>query len=77
MPWGLDLAAAWGWRFLVIVAAGLVILKALAMFAVVTLPLVVALLISALVSPVVRAMRRGGLPGARPPSWSCSAGWPR
>ena len=62
VPWGLDLAAAWGWRFLVIVAAGLVILKALAMFAVVTLPLVVALLISALVSPIVRAMRRGGLP---------------
>ncbi len=62
VPWGLDLAAAWGWRFLVIVAAGLVILKALAMFALVTLPLVVALLISALVSPVVRAMRRGGLP---------------
>ncbi len=62
VPWGLDLAAAWGWRFLVIVAAGLVILKALAMFAVVTLPLVVALLIAALVSPLVRAMRRGGLP---------------
>jgi len=62
VPWGLDLAAAWGWRFLVIVAAGLVILKALATFAVVTLPLVVALLIAALVSPLVRAMRRGGLP---------------
>ena len=57
VPWGLDLAAAWGWRFLVIVATGLVILKALAMFAVVTLPLVVALLIAALVSPLVRFMR--------------------
>jgi len=60
VPWGLDLAAAWGWRFLVIVASGLVIIEALAMFAVVTLPLVIALLIAALVSPVVRLMRQGG-----------------
>jgi putative heme transporter len=61
VPWGMDLAAAWGWRFLVVVAAGLVILKALAMFAVVTLPLVVALLIAALSSPAVRLMRRAGI----------------
>ena len=62
VPWGVDLAAAWGWRFLVIVAAGLVILKALAMFAVVALPLVVALLIAALVSPLVRLLRHRGVP---------------
>ncbi|MEO5851983.1 MAG: AI-2E family transporter [Nocardioides sp.] len=62
VPWGLDLTAAWGWRFLVIVATGLVILKALAMFAVVTLPLAVALLIAALVSPLVRVIRGTGLP---------------
>jgi len=62
VPWGIDLAAAWGWRFLVIVASALVILYALAMFAVVTLPLVVALLITALTSPAVRLMRRAGLP---------------
>jgi len=62
VPWGVDLAAAWGWRFLVIVAAGLVILMALAMFAVVTLPLVVALLIAALVSPLVRLLRHRGVP---------------
>ena len=62
VPWGVDLAAAWGWRFLVIVAAGLVILKALAMFAVVALPLVVALLIAALVTPLVRLLRHRGVP---------------
>ena len=62
VPWGMDLAAAWGWRFLVVVAAGLLILKALAIFAVVTLPLVIALLIAALSSPAVRLMRRAGVP---------------
>ncbi|MGI8645983.1 MAG: AI-2E family transporter [Nocardioides sp.] len=62
VPWSIDLAAAWGWRFLVIVAAGLVILRALSMFALVTLPLVVALLIAALCSPVVWLMQRVGIP---------------
>ncbi len=62
VPWGMDVAAAWAWRFLVVVAAGLVILKGMAIFAVVTLPLVIALLIAALASPGVRLMRRLGLP---------------
>lgn len=62
VPWGMDVAAAWAWRFLVVVAAGLVILQAAAIFAVVTLPLVIALLIAALASPGVRLMRRLGLP---------------
>ncbi|CAI9407535.1 AI-2E family transporter [Nocardioides sp. T2.26MG-1] len=59
VPWGLDLAAAWGWRFLVIAAAGYVLLWLVAFFAVVTIPLVVALLISALVVPVVDGLSRG------------------
>jgi predicted PurR-regulated permease PerM len=62
VPWGLDLAAAWGWRFLVIVAAGAVIFWAVGFFAVVVLPVVVALLITALVSPVVAGMHRIGFP---------------
>lgn len=62
VPWGLDLAAAWGWRFLVIAGAGYVLLWLVAFFAVVTIPLAVALLISALAAPVVRAMHRMGLP---------------
>ncbi|WP_246060727.1 AI-2E family transporter [Nocardioides dongxiaopingii] len=62
VPWGLDLAAAWGWRFLVICAAGYVILWLTAFFAVVTLPLAIALLIAALSSPVVSGLRRLGVP---------------
>jgi predicted PurR-regulated permease PerM len=63
VPWGVDLAAAWAWRLLMIAAAGYVLLWLLAYFAVVTIPIAVALLISALVIPVVdgldRVMPRG------------------
>lgn len=62
VPWGLDLAAAWSWRFLVIVAAGYVVVKVVAMFAVVTLPIAIALLLAALVSPAVRGLTRIGVP---------------
>lgn len=62
VPWGVDLAAAWSWRFLVIVAAGAVVAWTLGYFAVVVLPLAVALLISALVVPVVDLLQRVGLP---------------
>ncbi len=62
VPWGLDLAAAWGWRFLVIAAAGYLILWLVAFFALITLPLVIALLLTALASPLVRLMGRAGLP---------------
>ena len=62
MPWGLDLAAAWAWRLLVIVAAGPGLLWTLRFFAVIVLPLVVALFIAALAAPVVDALRRIGLP---------------
>ncbi len=62
VPWGLDLAAAWGWRVLVIAAAGYLVLWLVAFFAVITIPLAVALLIAALVSPLVRLLERIGLP---------------
>ncbi|GEP34951.1 AI-2E family transporter [Nocardioides szechwanensis] len=62
VPWGLDLAAAWGWRFLVIVAAGAVLFKTIGFFSVIALPAVIALLISALVSPVVSWMARHHVP---------------
>jgi predicted PurR-regulated permease PerM len=62
VPWGLDLAAAWAWRFLIIVLAGYVIVRVIGFFAVVTIPLVVALLLAALVSPVVDGLDRIGLP---------------
>lgn len=62
VPWGLDLAAAWGWRFLVIVAAGVVLARAIGFLSVVVLPIVVALLITALVGPVVAGLQKLRLP---------------
>lgn len=62
VPYGVDLAAAWSWRFLVIVAAGYVVLWVLARFSVVVIPLVVALLFAALAAPLVDVLQRGGLP---------------
>ncbi|MDR7252502.1 putative PurR-regulated permease PerM [Nocardioides sp. BE266] len=62
VPWGLDLAAAWSWRLITIAAAGYGVLWLLGYFAVITLPLAVALLIAALCTPVVNALRRIGLP---------------
>jgi predicted PurR-regulated permease PerM len=53
VPYGVDLAAAWGWRFLVIIAAGYVVLWLVGYFMVIVLPLVVAVLIAALVMPMV------------------------
>ena len=62
VPWGVDLAASWAWRFLVIVAAGYLIAKVIGFLSVIVLPVVIALLISALVSPVVASLARIGLP---------------
>ncbi|WP_242532502.1 AI-2E family transporter [Nocardioides sp. S5] len=62
VPWGLDLAAAWSWRLIVIVVATLGLLWTMRYFAVITLPLAISLLIAALAVPVVSALRRIGLP---------------
>ena len=62
VPFGVDLAAAWSWRFLVLVAAGYVVARGIGMFSVVVLPLVIALLLTALVVPVVDALVRLHIP---------------
>lgn len=62
VPYGMDLAAAWSWRLLVVVAAGLVLARAIAMFAEVVLPLVISLLLTALVIPVVNLLVKGRVP---------------
>ncbi|MBC9734646.1 AI-2E family transporter [Nocardioides sp. zg-578] len=62
VPWGLDLAAAWAWRLLVICTAGYVLLQLIGFFSVVTIPLAVALLVAALVSPLVGVLDRAGFP---------------
>src|SRR6476661_6490195 len=58
VPRGVELAAQWAWRFLVIAVAGYVLARALAFLAVVVIPVVVALL----VAPLVTALVRIGLP---------------
>lgn len=62
VPWGVDLAAAWAWRFLVIAAAGLSVAWTLGHFAVITMPIVISLLIAALAAPLVRWMHGLGIP---------------
>jgi predicted PurR-regulated permease PerM len=61
VPWAFDLAAAWAWRFLVIAAAGYVVLWLLNRFSVIFLPLAIALLIAALAAPVVDSASRVGI----------------
>jgi predicted PurR-regulated permease PerM len=53
-----DLAAAWAWRFLVIAAAVVVVATVVQSLALVVLPVIVALFITALVIPVVDALGR-------------------
>jgi putative heme transporter len=62
VPFGVDLAAAWSWRLLLVAAAGYVLARGIAMFAVIVLPIVIALLLSALVIPVVELLTRLRLP---------------
>jgi predicted PurR-regulated permease PerM len=62
VPYGVDLAAAWSWRFLVIIAAGAVIVWVLSRFSAITIPLVIALLLAALAAPMVDGLHKAGLP---------------
>lgn len=62
VPPGFDLAAAWAWRFLVVVAAIALVGWVLGFLIVLVLPVVVALLITALVIPLVDRVARWGLP---------------
>ena len=62
VPYGVDLAAAWAWRFAAICVATAIILWLLNLFLVVVLPLVIALLIAALTSPLLGWLQRIGIP---------------
>ena len=62
VPYGMDLAAAWSWRFLVVCAAAAIILWLLNFFLVVVLPIVIALLIAALATPLVTWGQKIGVP---------------
>jgi putative heme transporter len=58
VPYGIDLAAAWAWRFLVIAGAAYVVGILIATFTVLVLPLVIALFFAALAVPAVDLMHR-------------------
>ncbi len=62
VPWGLDLAAAWAWRLLIIAAAAYLLLRLVSYFSVITIPLAIALLVSALCWPLVHLLTRVGIP---------------
>ncbi|MFT4083241.1 MAG: AI-2E family transporter [Nocardioides sp.] len=62
VPYGVELAASWAWRLLVIVAAGYLLVRALGYLEVVVIPVAIALLIAALVTPIVNALQRIGIP---------------
>lgn len=61
VPWAFDLAAAWSWRLAVVAGAIFGTLWLLSYFAVVVIPLLVALFASALLAPVVRALGEVGI----------------
>ena len=58
VPYGVDLAAAWAWRFIVIAVAGYFVARAVAQFSLLVMPLVIALFLAALVIPVVNVLAR-------------------
>ena len=59
VPRGVRVAAAWSWRLLLIVAAVYLVAQALAAVPIVTIPFVVALLLTAVLGPVQRRLHRG------------------
>jgi predicted PurR-regulated permease PerM len=61
VPRGLRVAGAWAWRILLLVLAGVAILWVAGRLQVVVVPLIIATLLSALLSPVVGILRRAGV----------------
>ncbi len=62
VPFGVDLAAQWSWRLILIGITSYVLFRLVQFFAELTIPVIVALLISALASPLVGWMQRLGIP---------------
>jgi len=62
VPRGLRVAGAWAWRILLLVAALVAVIWVMARIKLVVVPLVIALLLSALLSPLVGLLRRIGVP---------------
>lgn len=62
VPIGVEIAAAWAWRIVIIGAAGYVVLRTLGHFSEVTVPIAVALLLAALTIGGVDWLVRHGVP---------------
>ncbi|MBU2663170.1 AI-2E family transporter [Actinoplanes bogorensis] len=62
VPHSLRIAAAWGWRLIVVGLVGWVLLRFIGIISVVVIPLAIALLLSALLAPAVGWLRRLRLP---------------
>jgi len=62
VPRGLRVAGAWAWRVLLLVAAGVAVIWVMARLQLVVVPLLIAILLSALLSPLVGLLRRVGVP---------------
>ena len=62
VPYGLRTAAAWSWRFIVVLVGLYVLLYAAAYIAVVVVPVIVALLLAALLQPGAAGLVRRGWP---------------
>jgi putative heme transporter len=62
VPRPLRVAAGWAWRVLVLVAAGVAVLWLVGKLQLIVVPLVVATLLTALLSPVVNQLRRAKVP---------------
>jgi predicted PurR-regulated permease PerM len=62
VPRGVDIAAAWSWRVLVLAAAGYLLYRLVGYFSPVVIPVAIAVLITALAVPAVDVLDRLGLP---------------
>ncbi|MFC0533579.1 AI-2E family transporter [Phytohabitans kaempferiae] len=62
VPRGLRIAAAWAWRLIVLGVLGWALLKIIGVVHIVVIPLVIALLLSALLAPAVSWLLRLGFP---------------
>lgn len=61
IPLGLDIAAAWSWRVLLVIALAVVLVYGLSKVLLLWLPLVVAAFLAGLLNPVVMALTNKGL----------------
>ena len=70
--------AAWSWRLIVVGVVGWALLRFIGIISIVVIPLAIALLLSALLSPAVGWLLRARAAARRwPPSWCWSAASPR